>query len=345
MTKTASTVISPSRRKLLKLGVAGIGAASLGLPMPAIAQRARVLRFGHMLPAETIYHRACSKFADEVAALSDGKMKVDVYPASQLGSIPEMLSNVKSGSQSFGMAVPAWFSNFIKPMDAFTLPYIVSSPERLKSALDGKVGQKIAEMAEGAGFETLGYWLMGGRHIVNKVRPVNRPADCVGLKIRTINSQVYIQSFRALGASTVAMDPSELYVGLQQGVVDGFEYPLPDLYAYKLYEVAKYLSLDAHTTDFFMVAANKELYAGFSAEQKAIVQKAMKSAMDFQWTAQPKEIDDALAKLKGVMNVNDIAHADKELFIKATRPVYAQFEASIGKDFLDLAVKELGEPA
>jgi tripartite ATP-independent transporter DctP family solute receptor len=335
-------IVTFGRRRVLQLGAAASGAALLGISAPALAQRAKVFRFGHMLPADTLYHKACVTFGDQVAELSGGKMKVDVYPASQLGSIPEMLSNVKSGSLSIGMAVPAWFSNFMKPMDAFTLPYIVGSSQKLRRALDGKLGEEVASMSDAAGFKALGSWLIGARHIVNKQRPVNKPADCQGLKIRCINSQVYIQSFRALGANTVAMDPSELYVALQQGVVDGFEYPIPDLLSYKLYEVVKYLSLDAHTTDFFQVVANKALWDGFATEQQEIFGKAMKTAMEYQWTAQPKEIDSSLAKLKTLMQVNEISAADKALFIEATRPVYAQFEASIGKNFLDLAIKELG---
>jgi C4-dicarboxylate-binding protein DctP len=122
---------------------------------------------------------------------------------------------LKVGSLTMSMAVPAWYSNFMKPIDAFTLPYIVSSPERLKAALDGNVGKEINKMGQGAGFQVFGYWLLGGRHIVNKVRPINVPADCQGLKLRVINSQVYIQAFRALGASTVAMEPAELYVAMQ----------------------------------------------------------------------------------------------------------------------------------
>jgi len=256
-TTEASTAIRPiGRRHFMKLGLAAGGAASLGIAAPAIAQRARVFRYGHMMPPDTLYHRAIVMFCDEVAKLSSGKMKLDAYPSSQLGSIAEMLSAVKVGSLTMSMAVPAWYSNFMKPIDAFTLPYLVSSQQRLRIALDGAVGKEIETLGDGAGFKVLGYWLIGGRHIVNKVRPIEKPSDCQGLKIRVINSQVYIQAFRAMGASTVAMDPAELYVGLQQGVIDGFEYPLPDLVAYKLYEVSKYLSLDGHTTDFFINSMN-----------------------------------------------------------------------------------------
>jgi C4-dicarboxylate-binding protein DctP len=280
-------------------------------------------------------------FADEVAKLSSNKIKIDVYPASQLGSIAEMLSAVKVGSLTMSMAVPAWYSTFMKPIDAFTLPYLVSSSDRLHAALGGTLGKEIVKMGEGAGFEVIGYWLIGPRHIVNKVRPVFKPEDCHGLKLRVINSQVYIQSFRALGASTVAMDPAELYVSLQNGVLDGFEFPIPDLVSYKLYEVSKYLSLDGHTTDFFLNSINKGIWDGLSEDDRGIFVQAMKTAMDFQWSEQPKEIATNLEKLKTLMQVNEIAPADKELFVKATRPVYEQFEGSIGKDFLQLAIKEL----
>jgi tripartite ATP-independent transporter DctP family solute receptor len=329
------------RRNFLKLAAAATGAASMGLAPSAMAQRARVFRFGHMLPNDTLYHKAIQMFADEAAKQSSGRIKIEIYPASQLGTIPEMLSATQVGSLTLTMAVPAWYSNFMKPIDAFTLPYIVSSSERLKSSLDGTMGKEITRLGEAAGFHVLGYWLIGGRHIVNKVRPVNKPADCQGLKIRVINSQVYIQAFRALGASTVALDPSELYVALQQGVVDGFEYPLPDLVSVKLYEVSKYLSLDAHTTDFFIVSINKGVWDGLSAEDQNVLVQSMKTAMDWQWKAQPVEIATALAKLKTLMTVNDISPENKKLFVEATRPIYKQFEPSIGHDFLELAIKEL----
>jgi C4-dicarboxylate-binding protein DctP len=340
----SNTIIAPrssiGRRSVLASTVA---AAALG--RPAIAQRAHVLRYGSMLPANSIYHRACVMFGEELTKLSSGKYKVEVYPDSQLGTIPEMLSAVQTGSLQITMAVSAWYSKFMKPLDAFTLPYIVPSADQLKAALNGPLGQRIAGMGESTGFQIIGYWLIGGRHIVNKVRPVNKPADCAGLKIRVINSQVYIQTFRALGATAVAMDPSELYLALQQGVVDGFEYPLPDLISYKFYEVSKYLSLDGHTTDFFLISINKALWQGMSKEDQDMMSQALHTAMEWQWREQPNEIEASLAKLKTLMQVNEVSPADKALFDEATRPVYAQFEASVGKDFLDFARQQLGSAA
>ena len=281
-------------------------------------------------------------FGDELAKLSGNKFKLEIFPSSQLGSIAEMMQSVQAGSLTMSMAVPAWYSSFAKPLDAFTLPYLVASSDKLKPALDGGIGREISKYCEGAGFKVFGYWLLGGRHIVNKVRAVQKPADCQGLKLRVINSQVYMSTFRALGANPVAMDPSELYLAMQQGVVDGFEFPLPDLVAQKLYEVSKFVSLDQHTTDFFIVSTSQKFWASLSAEEQGMVNSAMKTAMDWQWKEQPAEINNALARLKTLLAVNDITPENRKLFVDTTRPVYAQFEPSIGKPFLDQCIRELG---
>ncbi|MET0345960.1 MAG: DctP family TRAP transporter solute-binding subunit [Casimicrobiaceae bacterium] len=331
------------RRDFLKASLAGAATAlSAGFGAPAIGQAPKTLRFGHMLPTTQTQSRAVAMFGDELAKLSGNKFKVEVFPSSQLGSIAEMMQSVQAGSLSMSMAVPAWYSSFAKPLDAFTLPYLVASADKLRPALDGAIGREISKYCEGAGFKVIGYWLLGGRHIVNKVRAVNKPADCQGLKLRVINSQVYMSTFRALGANPVAMDPSELYLAMQQGVVDGFEFPLPDLVAQKLYEVAKFVSLDQHTTDFFIVSTGQKFWTGLSAEEQGMINAAMKTAMDWQWKEQPVEINNALARLKTLLAVNEISPENKKLFVEATRPVYAQFEPSIGKPFLDQCIRDLG---
>jgi len=330
------------RRDFLKMSLAGSAAAlGLGVSAPVIGQATKTIRFGHMLPTDQIHHKAILVFADEIAKMSGNKIKVEIFPSSQLGTIPEMLQSVQAGSLTMSMAVPAWYSSFMNPVDAFTLPYLVANADKLHAALDGNIGSQIAKMGEGANFKVLGYFLLGGRHIVNKVRPVNKPSDCQGLKLRVINNPVYLQTFRLLGANPVAMDPSELYLATQQGVVDGFEYPLPDLVAQKMYEVIKFVSLDQHTTDFFIISTSKKTWDAMAPEEQKMIQAAWKTATDWQWKEQPAEIDKALARLKTLVAVNEMTPDNKKLFVETTRPVYKQFEPTIGKDFLDLAVKEL----
>ncbi|TCR63994.1 TRAP transporter substrate-binding protein [Bosea sp. BK604] len=336
--KTTPRTKGIRRRDALKLaaaaGAAG-AAGALGITSPAIGQSPVRLRFGHMVPANTVYHQAIQRFGDELAALSSNKYRLQIFPSSQLGPISEMLQSVQAGSLDFSMAVPAWYSNFVKPMDVFTLPYMIDSPTKLRTALEGEIGSDISKMTEAVGLKVFGYWLLGPRHIVNRTRPVQKPADTVGLKLRVINSEVYMATFKALGASPVAMDPSELYLALQQGVVDGFEYPLPDVVDQKMYEVAQYVSLDAHTMDFFLNATSPATWKKFAPEEQAMINQAMKKAMDWQWEAQPKDIERARATLEKVAKVNEITPENKKLFVQATEPVRAQFEGKIGKAWLD----------
>jgi C4-dicarboxylate-binding protein DctP len=330
------------RRDLLGLAAgAAAGAGALAIASPAIGQSPKRLRFGHMVPPNAVYHEAIKRFGDELASLSSNKFRLQIFPSSQLGPISEMLQSVQAGSLDFSMAVPAWYSSFVKEMNVFAMPYLVASPPRLRVALDGEIGKDIARMSEAAGFKVVGYWLMGPRHIVNRVRPVEKPADTVGLKLRIINSEVHMATFRALGASPVALDPAELYLALQQGVVDGFEYPLPDIVDQKLNEVSSYVSLDAHTTDFFINSMSPATWKSLVPEEQAMVAQAMKKAMDWQWEAQPRDIERARAALEKSLKVNEITPENKALFIKATEPVYAQFAPKIGKEWLDKCVAAL----
>ncbi len=328
-----------TRRRLL--GTAAASAAAAALPMPALAQRVRSLRLGSPQPTGSNYHKAAMTFAEEVAKLSDGRLKIEVFPNSQLGSIKEMLTAVQLGTLPMSLAVPAWYSGFVKPMDVFTLPFLVGSPDRLRAALDGPLGDAIRPKAAAAGFHFLGWWLMGARHMVNNVRPINRPADVAGLKMRVISSPVYIEMFRTLGANPVVLDSAEIYLGLQQKVVDGLEYPVPDLIDAKLYEVSKFMSLTAHVTDFFVVSINQGLWDGFSDEQRGVFDQAMKAAMDWEWQAQPATTAAALEKLGGLIQVNPIAPANRAQFVAATKAIYPHYAASIGQDVLDLATRQL----
>jgi TRAP-type C4-dicarboxylate transport system substrate-binding protein len=200
-------------------------------------------------------------------------------------------------------------------------------------------------LTEPAGFKIIGHWIMGPRQIVNNVRPIRKPEDLAGLKIRVITSPVFIETFKALGANPVGMDAAEMYLALQQKTVDGVDNAAVDLINLKLFEVSKHLSLTAHITDFFMVAMNKGLWDSFSPDERGMFEAAMKKSMDWEWAAQPEAIKAATDKLKTVMQSNDITAAERDAFVKATKPVYQQFEASIGKNVIDEATKTLGLPA
>lgn len=328
--------ISINRRGFVALA----GASTLATP--AIAQRARALRFGSPMPTSTSYHHAMEIFAEEMGKLSGGKLKIELYPNAQLGGLKDMLTSVQLGTQSILITVPAWYSSFVKQMDVFTLPFIISSPERLRTALEGPFGAKIEGHARDAGFQVIGYWLTGPRHMLNNVHPVKTPADMNGLKMRIISSQVYMAAFRALGANPAALDYAEVYLALQQKTVDGLDLGLPDVISGKFFEVVKYATLTSHVIDFFAASMNKALYDGLTDEEKAMIKQAMKTATDWQWKQQYIDIAAAEDKLKSQIEIIHLSPTELEAFAKLGRAVYPQFEASIGKDLIAEATKALG---
>jgi tripartite ATP-independent transporter DctP family solute receptor len=332
-----------SRRRLLKGSLAAAATAcTVGLPSIVRAQRVRTFRFGSPTPPGSIYNQAMELFVSEVHKQSGDKLKVELYPSSQLGSIKDMLQAVQLGTQSIGMAVPAWYSGFAKQMDVFSLPFIIGSEDRLRAALTGPLGKEIDRQAEAVGFKILGFWTMGPRQLVNTVRPIRRPEDLRGLKIRVINSPVFLQTFRTLGANPVGLDSAEMYLALQQKTVDGADNAATDIVNLKLYEVTKYLSLTGTIFDFFAVSMNKALWDGLGADEKKIFTDAMNKSMEWEWKAQPAAVKVATDRLKGILQWNDITNAEREEFVKATAPVYQQFEPTIGKDLLAQAIKALG---
>ena len=175
-------------------------------------------------------------------------------------------------------------------MDVFSLPFIIGSEDRLRAALTGSLGEEIGRNAEAAGFKILGYWTMGPRQLVNTVRPIRRPDDLKGLKIRVINSPVFLQTFRTLGANPVGLDSAEMYLALQQKTVDGADNAATDIVNLKLYEVTKYLSLTGTIFDFFGVSMNKALWDGLGADEKKIFTDAMNKSMEWEWKAQPEAV-------------------------------------------------------
>ncbi len=329
-----------TRRRFLTSCAAA--SAALGMPAVARAQRARVFRFGSPTQPGTTYTQAMEIFASEAARLSNNGIKIELYPSYQLGSIKDMLQATQLGTQSIGMAVPAWFSSWSRAMDVYSLPFLVASEERLWRALTGPFGERVAKPIESAGFKPLGYWIMGPRQMANNVRPIRKPEDLKGLKVRVINSPVFIETFRTLGANPVGLDASEMYLALQQKTVDGVDNATVDLVNLKLYEVTKYLSMTSHITDFFMIVMNKGLWDRLSADEQKIMLQAMRKSMEWEWKAQPDAIRASVEKLRSSMQANDLSPDELKAFVQATRPVIQHFEGSIGKDVIEQAMRELG---
>jgi tripartite ATP-independent transporter DctP family solute receptor len=334
-----------TRRSFLQtsLRVMALGAPSAALMAGATkaAGAPIVLRFGSGQPLGHANIRAMEMFRDELGKLSGGQLKVEVYPAGQLGGITEGMEATQVGTQQMQVGTPATVAPIVKEMDVMSLLFLASSEEKVFAAVDGEFGRRLSAAAEKAGLKPLAWWAAGSRNFLTNKHPINTPDDLKGLKIRVIGSPVWIKSMAALGANAVSMDYSQIYSALQSNVIDGYENLFTDVDKSGMFQVVKYLSLSSHLFDVFTVYINKKLFDGFSPEQQKMVAQAMKTATDWQRKSQAADSQKSLEKLRGVMQVSQVSDANRKLFADKVQPVYAEFEKTLGKDLIEQAIRAM----
>ena len=220
------------------------------------------------------------------------------------------------------------------------LPFLYSSEAQARKVLDGKVGDEMAKRLNAKGITVLGYMEAGFRNMINNKKPVQTPADVVGVKYRVMQNPVFIDMFNSLGGSAVPMAWGETFTAVQQGAIDGLELPLAFIDSLKVYEVTKYLSQTNHTyTALELLIGNKAL-AKLSPEQRKAVTEAGKAAVAEQRKVNYEQTQQMITVLKGKgMQVNSIT--DPAAFRKAVAPVYDKYKSSIGPDLLAAALEQV----
>jgi tripartite ATP-independent transporter DctP family solute receptor len=302
---------------------------------PATNQKL-VYRLGHALPTDNPRHLAAVRFGDLVKERTGGRVEVTVYPSGQLGGEQQLAEAVKMGSLDFTANGPV-FANYVPQYAVFGLPFLFKSYDEAYTAIDGPLGQKMNQLAREKGLFILSIWDSGFRQITTNGKPIAKPGDLKGLKLRTPEEFVNVETFKALGCNVVAMPFTELYLALKQHVVDGQENPLANIYYSKLYEVQKYLTITNHIYANSLLFTSldtwnkipkdvQEVMIGAAAESKIMMRKSIQEG--------DKQFLDEL-KAKGmIVNTPNIAP-----FREASRVVYKTLEDRIGKDVIEMAVK------
>ena len=214
------------------------------LALPVSAQQ--VLRLSHNAAPGNPKSDASLLFAELVEKKTDGRIKVVVGGSAQFGDDVESLTNMRLGTLAFSTNSQGATSGVVPQFSVIGLPFLFDDLDHAYSVVDGPVGEELAKLAESKGLVLLSFWDNGIRHTSNSVRPITTPEDLEGLKIRTPPDPMTIDIFTALGANPSSLAFSELYIALQQGVVNGQENPLMNIASSKLYEVQKYISFTGH---------------------------------------------------------------------------------------------------
>lgn len=293
-------------------------AASTLLSLPAHAQAVK-LTLGHGAAPGNPRHEAAVKFADAVRARTNGRIEVQVAPSAQLGDDAAMVTALRTGALDFSANSQGAVANAVPEYAAFGMPFLFGNLAQAWKVLDGPLGKELADRTADKGMIVLGYWDNGIRHMSNSKKPLLKPEDLKGMKIRTPPDAVTVDIMQALGADAQQIKFAELYVALQQGVVDGQENPLMNIHASKLYEVQKFISLTGHKYEMTPFLMSKRSWDKLSDADRKAVQEAAAEATGLQRKLSQASDDKLIAELKakGVR----VDAVDKLTFEKATGSV------------------------
>ena len=298
----------------------------------AVAQEIKA-RFGTSLPDSHPQTLGARKFAELVEQKSKGRIKISVYSGAQLGSDQQMQAALRGGTQEFTAPSTATLANLVKEFGVFGLPFSFANEKQAYAVFDGPFGQSIlAKLAE-KDIIGLAYWENGFRHFTNSKRAIVKAEDLGGLKVRTMQNNLYIDLFSGLGANAIPMPVNELFNALETKAVDAQENPYTVVQAQKFYDVQKYLSTTGHAYDAQVLIASKKFWDKLSAADKTLMQDAAREATDFQRQTSREMNAKARAELiKAGMQINDVSDAERQRMREKLQPVIAKHQTAVGEE-------------
>lgn len=307
-------------------------AAITALTIGTASAQEKTLRFAYQNVAETPQGQGAVKFADLVKQKSGGKMDVRLFPGGTLGGDLQTVSALQGGTIDLTVLNAGLLVGLDKQFALLDLPFLFNTPEEADAIVDGTIGQKLAKGLEDKGLMGLGYWELGFRHTTNSRRPITKVEDFKGLKLRVLQSPLFIDLFNTLGANAVPMPFPEVYAALEQKVVDGQENPYPTVLGAKLNEVQKYLTNTRHIYNAQSVLISKKTWDGLSADQKKIISDSAAEAQAYQRKFSRDSMNAALADLKkSGMEANDLSAPEMTRLRDAVKPVIEKFAKDSGE--------------
>lgn len=293
----------------------------------------RLIRFGYGLNEDSNQGRAVKLFAQEVEKASGGKMRVRAIGAAALGSDVQMQQALIGGAQEMMVGSTATLVGITKEMAIWDTPFLFNNAQEADAVLDGPVGQKVMDKLQDKGLVGLVYWENGFRNLTNNKRSVTKLEDFDGIKLRVMQNNVFIDSFKTLGANAVPLAFSELFTALETKTVDGQENPYNTILSSKFYEVQKYLTVTNHVYSPWIVTVSKKWWDQLSKDEQKVLMDAAKVSRDFERKDTRAEADKALAELKAKgMTINQLSPAEANRMREKLTAVNATIAANVGDD-------------
>ncbi|WP_371348617.1 TRAP transporter substrate-binding protein [Ancylobacter sp. IITR112] len=327
--------------KTLKLAVlAATSALALAAaPAPALAQDVLNLKLGHIQSEQDLWHLGAQKFKEELEKRSNGTITLTIYPNSTLGGDRDLVEGMQMGTVDFGL-IAGVLGNFAPSIQLLELPYLFKSQDEFNTIIKGKIGEEIAgNVLETANVRILDWWERGSRQVTSN-KPINGIDDLKGLKIRVPEIPAMVTTWRAIGANPTPMAWSEVYTGLEQGVIEAQENPIPFIFGGRINEVQSNLAFTNHKYEYVTLVISEMRWNQLTPEQQKIVAEAANAATAFE-NEQVRSKTDEMLKTMQAAGLK-VTHPDTAPIAAAAQSAHDAFGAKVNPDLYNRIKQELG---
>ncbi|WP_019119995.1 TRAP transporter substrate-binding protein [Brevibacillus massiliensis] len=291
------------------------------------------LKVGHTLADTSHYQKGLEKFKELVEAKTNGAIKIETFPNGSLGGERDMIEGLNVGSIDMVLTSTGPMSGFVPEVTVVDLPFLFRDADHAHKVLDGEIGTELRNKVESTmGVKTLGWWENGYRNVTNNSHPVTKPEDLRGFKIRTMENDIHMDTFKALGAQPTPMAFTELFTALQQGTIDAEENPVPIIMTSRFYEVQKYLSMTRHFYSPSLLMMAQAKFDALTPDQQKVIEEAAIEAGKFERDTVAEMEKQYLEELKA--KGMEIIEPDIQSFVDAVKPVYEKYEPKFGKELI-----------
>ena len=321
-------------KKLLSMAIAATFTVGLAAPVAMAADK--VMKCGIVTNKDRSLSKGLVEFGKILEKETGGSIKVQVFTDGVLGGDRQTLEGLQMGTIHCTSVSTGPIAAFVPQFDVFDLPFLFKDKETAFKVADGPIGKELLDKLPAVGMIGFNYWENGFRHLTNNKREVKTLEDIKGLKIRTLESKIHVDTWKQLGANPTPMSFSQLYTALEQGVVDGQENPFGNVVSNKFNEVQKYLTTTGHVYNASPFLVSKKFYDGLTDKEKEAVKKAAKEAQAFQRAANDKEdtVSTGTLQARG-MKITALNPGEQQKVVAALKPVYDKYSETLGKDLVN----------
>jgi len=329
------------RAFVVLIAMAGLlSVVSWGCGRSSGPEKAKVIKLSHITSNTSHWHKGGERFAELVGQRTGGRYEAKLYPGGQIANNNQRteLQMLQSGTVEMTFESPIILALFMdKRFDAFSMPWLFPDLAAARRACTGELGSIAREWLKEKGLVGIGIGVNGFRQLTNAKQAIRKPGDLKGIKFRVAGTDLFIGTFRLLGANALKMNFGEVFTSLQEGVIDGQENPLAIIYTSKLYEVQKHLTLWNYAFDPIILCVNGEFWNSLPPADQAVIEKCAQEAMDYQWDYSEELESNILTDLKGKgMVVTELSKDELAVFRNKVETIYQKLESedSLGKDLV-----------